>query len=425
MYRSPSFRSIEKISTLIGQSIKNPIVLNSQESKQLLNLLTTTFRRQLDIAHSSPEKAQFHPNNSSKSIPQTQKLSNISNARNNSVDALLYQVLTNPVLANSKNTYAGTSKSTQGPTDYFDKAVAAGLMDLKHAGAYLHARLTQIILSDTKDIRSAMKASGVGLKVLKWLTSSNDYKELLFLKDEKFMHLFVRYLVAEGLQAYVWVWAHRRLQSIPLKKSSHYSDSYKSEYRSAILPLMVLIKSEIFKAANLSSAYMCLQKADEYLQNLSAQRMTTPLWLPGLYLFRKTIFSFDEMKPPSESAFESFIALVPRITTKPLRIYSHLYLLHPTKPSADLALKYLRQLSQTDVCDLSLRERKEITQLIVRTAGFLHDNGSTKNADWVMNSMRSWLPHHQGSEARKHQEKSELSRLYSIDSLELVNIEPA
>ncbi|CCU75593.1 hypothetical protein BGHDH14_bgh01169 [Blumeria hordei DH14] len=425
MYRSPSFRSIEKISTIISQTIRNPIVLNSQESKQLLNLLTTTFRRQLDIAHTSPEIAQVNRNNSSKSISQTQKLSNMSNARNNSVDALLYQVLTNPVLANSKNTYSGTNKSIQSPTDYFDKAVAAGIMDIKYAGAYLHARLTQIILSDTKDIRSAMKASGAGLKVLKWLTSSNNYKELSFLKDEKFMHLFVRYLVAEGLQAYVWVWAHRGLQSIPLKEPSHYSDSYKSEYRSAILPLMVLIKSEIFKAANLNSAYMCLQKADEYLINSTAQRMITPLWLPGLYLYRKTIFSFDEMKPPSESAFESFIALVPRITTKPLRIYSHLYLLHPTRPNADLALKYLRQLSQSDVCNLSLRERNEITLLVVRTAGFLHDNGSSNRANWVMNSMRSWLPHHQGSETRKDQEKSELSRLHSIDSLELLNLEPA
>jgi hypothetical protein len=406
--------------TLNKFKIHPPLPLNPRESKQLLNLLTASFRQQLDAEHGEFRTSHgIKPSTGHKS-PETSKQRRRSHSESDSrpTDKHMRSILTNPLFnltPDEKN-----PKADRDPMEVFDLAVAKGMMNLHYARACLNAKKRDIIQSPILSVREGLKESGAGLKVLKWLISSGTANNNEFLKDGPFAYVLMEYLVAEGLQEICWKWIKRAFEGIPQYLTIRDPLQHKVARRDIVGPLYLLVRAEASETVSLDAAYLCMSRAVGYMMDCPIGRMRDLLSPPGWFLLAQTTELHSERPPPSPSAFESFFSLVPVLSKDSAYQLAHLSLFHPSEPKVDLALAFLRNLSLSS----SVRHIKDYSyiNMSLETAKFLLDRERYEDAEWVMNFLRERYPKQLGIRQRGQleQAKAEASSLQLLESLSLV-----
>jgi hypothetical protein len=309
------------------------------------------------------------------------------------------------------------------PMVTFDQAVAKGMMTARYAHACLYAVKRGIIDSSVLDVRDGMKASGAGLKVLKWLVSSGTANNNEFLRDERFSGLLMEFMVAEGLQEAAWAWVKRALEGGPELSKLPWSEARQKAREDATKPLELLVKAEATGPVSLDAAYLCLSRAAGYLKGRSALEMRPYLGRVVWYLVKATIFHTHQ--PSSESNFESFLSLIPGLSKHTDYQFAHLNVLHPTKPSAELALDFLRELDVTSPSESTqkLVTEEKIThchyqlKLSLDTAKLLLETNRFLEAEWVMDFARTRFPKQLGVKEKLQLEEAKAEAL-SLELLE-------
>ncbi len=341
----------------------------------------------------------------------------------------MHSLLMNPLFNISPEISGGRLAVTRDPMNIFDQAVAKGMMTASYAKACLSARKVQIVRSSVLSIRDGMRESGAGLKVLRWLISSGTANNVEFLKDMPFAKILMEFMVAEGLQEAAWKWVKKAFENLP-KLSSLEREEFVQIQKDVVGPLVLLIRAEASDhTSSLDTAYIALSRAAGYLKGVSTAEMMTALGPPGLFLIRESIMSNSARPSPSEASFESFLSLIPVVTKRPDRYFAHLSLLHPTKPSPDLALEYIQGLdakasregiSWTKSFAVTESEKHNI-QLGLDTANFLLENHRYTEADQVMDFLRSNYPAQLGIKERRQleQARAEASSLELLEGLGL------
>jgi len=270
-----------------------------------------------------------------------------------------------------------------------------------------------------------MSESGAGLKVLKWLVSSGLANDNSFLKDEKFAEILMEFVVAEELQELSWRWIKRAFENSPQYLTL--SGREKLEARKDLVrPLMLLIKAEVSSSNNLDSAYLCISRAAGYLKGMTSSQMMVVLGPPGSYLSYITGMKHLDYQAPSESAFDSFLSLVPVISKDTGYHFAHLNLYHPSHPSADGALSYLQKLDTSSPPNHLPRTiitgastLRNIIELGLTTAKFLIEKDRFDDADWVMTFLQSRFPEELGVQGKLTiaQAKAEAASLQLLEGL--------
>jgi hypothetical protein len=333
-------------------------------------------------------------------------------------DRHMLSILTNPLFNVVPEKKA--LGSDRDPMDIFDQAVARGMMNLADAVMCLKAKKLQIIQSPAWSVRQGMEESGAGRKVVKWLVSSGTSNGMEFLKDEPFMEILMEYMVAEGLQEVAWKWikksfdGYSNIDSLPKEERAE-------ARRELIQPLMHLVKSEASGLVALDAAYLTLSRAAGYFEDRNLTGWLNP---PGRFLIYKTTMSKQERLPPSASAFESFLSLVPAMFKDYEYQLAHLYLLHPSKPSAELALSFMEKMRRDErtgkpsTSVTTLRENR-IIQLGLDTAKFLLENDQYKDAEGLMEYLQFTYPKQLGVTRMKQleQAKAETESLQLLEGL--------
>lgn len=401
--------------------IHHPLPLSPRESEQLLNILTTSFRKHLDHQH-----PPFRTDNAPRPYPQSFTTStptrrSSSDTAAHPADQHLSSLLGNPLFRLSPG--GNGNKSDTDPMELFEKAVAKGMMDTRSAYTCLKKERAKIVQSPVLNIRDGMKESGAGLKVLKWLVSSGTANNNEFLKNKGFSELLMQFMVAEGLQEVAWVWIKRALEGRPDIKNSGDLAWFEAR-RDATRPLIFLMKAEsAWTGVSLDTAYLCLSRAAGYFKSAPVYEMRTFLNIPGIFLARATFFGAHE--PSSEANFESFLSLVPAVF-KDSYYFAHLNVLHPTKPTPDFALDYLSKHMDVPM-ELPKTSRAEAMQnhsrihLCLDTARLLLETKRYGEAHWVMDLLRSKYPRQLGFEedGQLKQARAEASTLRLLEGLSL------
>jgi hypothetical protein len=407
--------------------IHPPLPLNQRESRQLLTLLSTSFRQKLDKEHgfqTEPESETAAVATASHNGRPGQRRRSQSDPDPRPTDRHMHSILTNPLFGPLPTTNHG-SAAGKDPMELFDRAVARGMMDTHYARRCLEMK-REAIQSPVLSIREGMRESGAGRKVLRWLVSSGTANDNEFLQDKQFAEIFMQYVVAEGLQEAAWKWIKRAFEDHP--RLSELSGLEKTTARLAIVrPLMFLVKAEASGPASLDAAYMCLSRAAGYLKCLPASQMRQLLGPPGWFLSHETTMSHARHLPASESAFDSFIALVPVISKDVDYHLAHLSVLHPSQPSADSALAFLKKLGTPKAADATPRSKsfiaygRGVIQLSLDAAKFLLENERFDDAQWVMEYLRTHYPRRLGLAQREQLEdaKAEASSLQLLEGLSL------
>ena len=281
--------------------------------------------------------------------------------------------------------------------DVFAKAVAKGMMNIAYAHGCLIRVKKNLHTSSGTAIREGMKESGAGRKVVKWLVSSGIANDTEFLRNEAFGLLLMDFMVAEGLQEVALSWVQRAFQNRPELPSGLRTKAHQDIVR----PLMLLLKSETkgLSCSSLDPAYSHLSRAAEMFKGLPSIQQRVLLSPPGSLLFARTLYSTHQT--PSMAGFESFVRLVPTFSTQVDRTIAHLNLHHPTSPSSELALAYLKK--QSTILETKpmlgswpyvpgTKVMQGHILLGLDTAKFLLEKNRTSDAEWVMEFLRSNFP---------------------------------
>lgn len=409
--------------TLKKFKIHPPLPLNPRQSKQLLNLLTTSFRQQLDTAHGFRTDAETSTTSNKQNHNAKERRRSNSDSIIRPTDLHISSLLANPL-------FSGASDDSQplwkkDPKAIFHLAVAKGMMDLKLAKLCLIREKNRIIQSSVLSVQQGMKESGAGLKVLRWLVASGMTNDNTFLKDQEFAEILMEFIVAEELQEISWKWIKRAIDDLP--RYTTLAGSEKQEARKDLVrPLMSLIKAEAYASNNLDPAYLCLSRAAGYLKGMSSSQMMVVLGPPGNFLSHLTnIAPLPDHQPPSESAFDSFLSLVPTISQNTEYHFAQLNLRHPSHPSADSALSYLRKMNTTSIQQNPEQKvprvpmTRHLIELGLNTAKFLLEKERFDDAEWVMSYLQRHFPQQLGVQRRNilSRAKAEASSLQLLEGL--------
>ncbi|KAJ6115854.1 hypothetical protein N7523_006271 [Penicillium sp. IBT 18751x] len=181
--------------------IHQPLPRTPRESQQLLNALTSSFRRQLDHAypasHVSNQKGDRQPLNPESSAHATdQHLHSI-------LDNPLFRLVPRKLPPVDRNALPNDEKTrmTETPMVVFDELVASGSVTVPAVVACLKSQLLLARSPDDRGVSEAMKASKAASKVTNWFRTTDDATRLAFLQSRAFTSAVAKFMAAEGLHS--------------------------------------------------------------------------------------------------------------------------------------------------------------------------------------------------------------------------------
>lgn len=405
MFKTKPLNSLKSIFPPIHQSLP----LNKRESQQLLNALTTSFRSHLDKEHGwLPDEPSVTPaGNPSISYYASPPTTSPKDSHRRPTDRHLRAILSNPLFNYDPQARgaAGLAGVRRDPMDVFDEAVAKGMMTMKGALGCLIAARRDILQSSTASMKDGMRASGAGLRVLQWLRSSGMERDLSFMSNPRLIKFLLPFMVAEGLDELAWTWLARLV-------AGEGPTTVKKQAATSFL-LEALVHTRSLGARNLDDAYSSILRGEEMLKGKPefAQEMLTP-WRSLAWLSTVEAWKYSS---PSESLFESYVAISEHIHRPRSLVRAHLDLHHPSKPSDTLAVEFLSKesfwqnlLSSTSDTLVS-GPKPQPSNFHVRIMSFgldtvqhLTQRGQSDEAQWILGLLRTYLgpyfsqdqPHH-------------------------------
>lgn len=338
--------------TKVVASLKNifppihaPASLSKNDSQRLLDSIKTSFRRQLDLEYgwASPNRntvlpltksgLTFLPPNAAASkaspvTPPSTPQDNVSSSH--ATDRHMHAILHNPLLkpAAATNTTADVLEIHSG---IFEKAVARGLMTIPRAQGFLMVVKSHMKKHKSVWLTDALKPTGAGLLVLRWLRSSGLETSLEFLNNAPFRQLLLQFLVAEGLDGVVWSWFDQLLKE---QVASGLLDKHSSR-AGFLLGDLVKVKS---CGSELEGAYAAMVEAQRMVLQRNAPADT--LYQAWSALAWETTLDSTNRTKPSVELFDAFVAMGASVRPPKLE-RAHINLHHPVDPSAGLALRFL------------------------------------------------------------------------------------
>ncbi|KAJ5674178.1 hypothetical protein N7462_009617 [Penicillium macrosclerotiorum] len=188
--------------------IHHPLPRTPRESQQLLNALTSSFRRQLDRAYPAPNT----------STPSDRPPLNTDSSAH-ATDQHLHTILDNPLFriippkARTVSQDHATPQATeeqmrrvQEPMVVFDEAVASGSASASFVTDCLKSQLLLARSSGEQGVNEALKATRAGSKVVNWFWASDGTSRQMLLQSRASTSSLTKFLAAEGLQNTVMEW---------------------------------------------------------------------------------------------------------------------------------------------------------------------------------------------------------------------------
>jgi hypothetical protein len=321
--------------------IHQPLPLDKREAQRLLDGIKASFRAQLDAEYgwTAPPSAQS-PSLTKPALATARAAPSTASRKHGaapSTDRHMHAILRNPLFLPTESVPAANGDIS--PLDahkaIFEKAVSRGLMTVTRAHGFLGVVLSEVGKSRSREemtkapIAPDLKPVGAGRLVVQWLRSSGQERDLVFLRNEPFQRRLLQFMAAEGLDDVVWAWIERLITSHAEQQTLYLA--------STVLEVFVGRKAS---AEGLEPAYTAMLKAEAI-----AREKKLPLTFlreAWRQVLSKTVLysSWDSRPPVQVHLFEAFIDLGRAMGFTEVGL-AHITLLHPVRPSADLALQLL------------------------------------------------------------------------------------
>ncbi|KAI0900036.1 hypothetical protein F4806DRAFT_454836 [Annulohypoxylon nitens] len=359
--------------------IHHPLPLNNRESRQLLESITTSFRKNLD---------KEHPWENSKDESIRQKTAHLKRDRqllkpaptpstNRPTERHLHAILSHPLFTHQERTQ---STAALDPLHVFDTAVSRGLMTPRRAAGFLAKVWTQLV-AEGGDVKQAMAKSGAGLRVVQWMRTSGLENNLQSLSkiDTPFFANLIPFMYAEGLEELVWTWVARLGAEKEIEVTECNSPT-------ALFRLLQAISKEKEGSQagmhGLDDSYKALIQAYDILrpdENKAVFGSYKKAWRD--LSWQSTVLASQYLKP-SAPTFDAFVD-VGRSLRAPIDI-AHLELHHPVTPDHTAAVQFMHEkINEADRIKNFPIYRTRLVCLALDTADRLKEVGDVEEVSWI------------------------------------------
>jgi len=158
MFRATPPAFFHQIPALLKFKLHQPLPLSPRESKQLLELLTVSFREQLDSEHGPSNVADTPPAHQVKAKKATIQPKPYPRPTDRHIES----ILTNPLFNVRRKDEATRAVN---PMDTFDRAVGRGMMTPKYAAACLRAERQRLSSLHPVDLTKVSKILALVLRL--------------------------------------------------------------------------------------------------------------------------------------------------------------------------------------------------------------------------------------------------------------------
>lgn len=359
--RTMKASTVQQAFKSIASRIHPQLPLSERESQRLLSALTSSFRKQLDHdAHPQPAVS--------------------------STDNHLASILTSPLLA--KPLQVQLKSKSKHPIALFEDQVAAGHATLSSARLCLDAFRTSLQPLSPADANQRIQHYAAGTRALRWLWSSASTPSLAFTLDTRFCNQLVFFLVREGKTNALW-----ELIDAPIPHSATLSAKEGSRRKGLLLLSIVRTLLSAPQDA-LPSALAAFFRALETSHSSHAS-----ISMAGTYL-TQALLKLSLSTASDVNLFDRFVRSVPQWNKNhPDRAVfkiAHLRLHHPTSPSADEALGFIRTLNTLDshpfLNPTTASQKATVFSFFFDTVRLLQEKGRLDDSAWVMEFLQQRFP---------------------------------
>ncbi|PWY84503.1 hypothetical protein BO94DRAFT_101067 [Aspergillus sclerotioniger CBS 115572] len=370
-----------------------PLPRTPRQSKQLLNAITSSFRRQLDR-----EYPTNNPSSSNRSDAPEEHSPATSNSSAHSTDILMHNILNNPLFRVNPSESAIASNAAgmrdikqqrmmKEPMIIFEELVAAGHVETKDVFQCLQYQLMLAFASD--DVGKAMKDSRAGTKVVNWLRASNWEDRLsIFCPTTHAVPRpstnLLKFMVVEGMQNTVLLWL-KMLIDFDIRDSSGRISRGLADMCAKFL-LYDFIYAEIQYGGGLASAMRYYVQAKDLCSSVYSRERSSIKTIfrrsgRGLLWQAQRGVPDDGNKIPA-SIYSEYASVY--TTIEPFSLFkATLALYHPTEPDPRPFLRFNRQFDLAQMKTLTPRQRDVFVHSCSDAIRILTDQGKRREATWL------------------------------------------
>jgi hypothetical protein len=330
-------------------NIHAPLPRTPRESQQLLNALTSSFRRNLEAAdgHLSKESTDKH----------------------------LQTILDNPLfrIVPSKPTYrpsnadgkdARVSRIATQPMAVFDDLVASGTITGGDVAECLDHQLA-LIGSGSVDAAEAMKKTGAGARVVAWFWASDSASRKTLFRFHNATKATLKFMAAEGLHDTVMIWLRMISKSDLGGLDGHIPERSGRRLFSAVLRQFLIY--DLRYGRGIESALTFFVRAAQicsFLKKPSSPELNDEmLRRSGAALTRWIVdHAMDEAKEISPSLYNRFCEVLTTVPSLPFMAAS-VWIYHPATPTAEYLLRYHESHPQRFTTEVSRSKRDYLVRV--------------------------------------------------------------
>ncbi|OCL06192.1 hypothetical protein AOQ84DRAFT_82251 [Glonium stellatum] len=417
--------SASRAFSILSSKIHPQLPLTPRESQQLLALLTTSFRQQLDNEYSrSPRSHSARPQLHNQSEDVVTKPSTSGPKSSHTLASKhLENVLTNPLFATKpqrrkSSTYdvKDARKLMGDPLQWFQELVASGSADIE--SAYLCLKAVQR-MSPSSFTPDSTNHGNVGSKISDWLWSSGMEKTKPFLMNSEFIDSLVPCLIREHQEDRLWRWFTRSLQT--RIREADVDVKQVRLFRAHLLKSMVT--SKLNGDGGLEAAITTILRAASLRSTPSIGLSTSDTHLAGRKIVNHII---STTTPISIEVFDRFTHSAKEWSGQWELCQAILWLHSPSQPDANRGLEFLKNEAAVSRCRAP-PSRRLLVQLSLGVARQLLAENRFSEGQWVLDFARRNLSEELGlqperppvKESSRKVSQDELGNLQLLDSLKL------
>ncbi|KAJ6138403.1 hypothetical protein N7471_004889 [Penicillium samsonianum] len=316
--------------------IHQPLPRTPRESQQLLNALTSSFRRQLDGAYPASGHNHGRPlsNPESSAIATDQHLQNI-------LDNPLFRITPTRPISHEPTTLQsieGQRRLAEEPMAVFDQMAAAGSVTTLIINDCLKS---QLLLSRSP---ADMNTSRVASRIVDWYWASDGTSRQMLLRLRSVTTSLTKFMVAEGLHSTIMKWLQMLMGHDLGSQNGRMTEGLARQTFNHLL--VDFIDAEVYFGNGFGSAMAhYLSVCQMHFQSASSHKSRKPMLLAaGAHLSRMAM----EHKPSGEQVstlvYDQFRDTVSVLSPRSLLVAS-VAVCHPTNPDPRPFLQFVENLS--------------------------------------------------------------------------------
>ncbi|WEW55130.1 hypothetical protein PRK78_000558 [Emydomyces testavorans] len=391
----------------LTSKIHPPLPRTPRESQQLLSVLTSSFRRQLDREHPPVQSAESQA--SARSLSEDRRFNGPVNADQHLSSVLDHPLFSTvphqPTLTQKQSIRArgngGANPLAEDPIIILDRAIASGAVDINTIHDCLCRHRLQIDHLPREIMRDKMRDSKFGSRIISWLSSTDEQSKKDFFRNQLTVRFAMPYMLNGNHRRAVMMWLQEIRRHAPC--TSRINEEF------TLFPHYIVLYEYICAECKYGDGIVpALQFFMDICQILAPTRNgdTLPFYLLSIASrLAQWICSLPASNAQSipEDLFDGFSQLFevgdPSVRTRKYYWKAMLALYHPINPNPKFAADHAETLSRGP--PIPKRNHSAFLRLYLEAAQLYIKQAEYAKASRLVSTARDLLPVQGISELRQ------------------------